>query len=634
MKLTKKLQTEIHQVMDDYWNSYFSGDIDHWATYLVNDYRNIGGTDEEIWNSKKEILDYTHRVIDQMKGVSEIRNKQIQIIPYDPYWMVHEFLDIYIKIDDQWTFYQKFRLSSLIQKTNAGWKVLHQHGSYPDSKTMEGEAFAFDLIKNENKKLHEAIKVGTTELKQKNRELEIEAALERVRAIAMGMRKPDDMLDICSTIAKEFADLGIKEIRNVQTAIFYDEKSFYTNYEYYAKHDKVFITQTEFRNHQLAEEFAEQMMKGPNEFFTHSFFGQEVKDWLNYQKTTNVFIDTYLETASSLNYYWYSLGPVALGVSTYQPLTQEENQLFQRFRNVFELAYKRYIDITNAEAQARESQIQLALERVRARTMAMHNSEDVSGATVTMFTELEKLGIENVRCGIAIVSANKTMEVWSVTNADGKKTVGAAGVFDMDSHKLWQLFFEVWHSQSGFMRYYLTGKEKEDYIRLLNSNSNYLSQPIREMPDMDFQSYQFKEGSVWTFSMKPHTAEEQQLMKRFTAVFSLTFRRYLDLQKAEAQAREAQIQLSLERVRARAMAMQKSDELKELIGIVFTELTKLDLVLTRCLIMIYDTQTNDSTWWMANSEAPTEPIGLLVKYHQLPPYTAYINAWQERKNKW
>ncbi len=110
--MTKKLEAEIKQVMNDYWDSYFKGDLEHWGNYLTEDYRNIGGTEEEIWNSKKEILDYTYRIIDQMEGVTELRNKQTQIIPYDPYVMVHELLDIYIKIEGEWTFYQKFRLKN------------------------------------------------------------------------------------------------------------------------------------------------------------------------------------------------------------------------------------------------------------------------------------------------------------------------------------------------------------------------------------------------------------------------------------------------------------------------------------------------------------------------------------------
>ena len=90
-------------------------------------------------------------------------------------------------------------------------------------------------------------------------------------------------------------------------------------------------------------------------------------DWIAYQKTTNVFIDDYLNTASSLNYYWYSLGPVALGISTYEPLKEEETSLFKRFLKVFELSYTRYLDIEQAIAQAREAQIEAALEKVRSR---------------------------------------------------------------------------------------------------------------------------------------------------------------------------------------------------------------------------------------------------------------------------
>ena len=55
---------------------------------------------------------------------------------------------------------------------------------------------------------------------------------------------------------------------------------------------------------------------------------------------------------------------------TYEPVP-EAHDIFKRFAKVFEQTYTRFLDLQKAEAQARESQIQLALERVRARTMAM-----------------------------------------------------------------------------------------------------------------------------------------------------------------------------------------------------------------------------------------------------------------------
>src|SRR6266496_4964357 len=144
------------------------------------------------------------------------------------------------------------------------------------------------------------------------------------------------------------------------------------------------------------------MIKGADEVFIRSLEGRQVKDWLNFQKTTNVFIDTNLEKATSLTSYWFSLGPVAIGTSTYDPLSEEEVTLFKRFRNVFDLAYRRYLDIEKAEAQAREAQIELALERVRARTMAMQKSEELGETSLLLFQQFKDLGETSEQISIGI----------------------------------------------------------------------------------------------------------------------------------------------------------------------------------------------------------------------------------------
>ncbi|MFZ1259324.1 MAG: hypothetical protein WAQ93_02545, partial [Chitinophagaceae bacterium] len=56
------------------------------------------------------------------------------------------------------------------------------------------------------------------------------------------------------------------------------------------------------------------------------------------------------------------------------PYTEEENTTLMRFGKVFQQTYTRFLDLQKAEAQAREAQIEAALERVRARAMAMHTS--------------------------------------------------------------------------------------------------------------------------------------------------------------------------------------------------------------------------------------------------------------------
>ena len=160
-------------------------------------------------------------------------------------------------------------------------------------------------LAKENAFLRKEIKRRMTELEYKARELEIEASLEKVRAIAMAMKEPADMLAVCKTISLELKSLGVTEIRNVQTAIVYQHRGTYLNYEFYAKHNKQFTTEVDYTNHPMQKAFIKQMLSGSNGFFKRSLKGKKVQDWYNFQKTTNQFADKYLAKATSLNYYWY-----------------------------------------------------------------------------------------------------------------------------------------------------------------------------------------------------------------------------------------------------------------------------------------------------------------------------------------
>src|SRR5947199_7497845 len=80
------------------------------------------------------------------------------------------------------------------------------------------------IISKSLEDIDEEIKMLHCELEIKNKQLEIESSLERVRIIAMGMEKPDDLLSICEILYKELKGLGFDEIRNSQIIICDDEK--------------------------------------------------------------------------------------------------------------------------------------------------------------------------------------------------------------------------------------------------------------------------------------------------------------------------------------------------------------------------------------------------------------------------
>ncbi|MEO8772004.1 MAG: hypothetical protein ABI402_18040, partial [Ferruginibacter sp.] len=475
----------------------------------------------------------------------------------------------------------------------------------------------FKLDRTEKVKRTTAILLEETieELEQKrkavetqNRDLEIEASLERVRTVAMGMNNRDDMMSVCHAISQQLQILNVKEIRNVQTAIFYKEKGSYMNYEYYTKHDKTFITETNYTNHEIARAFAEKMNKGKGEVSVTLIDGEEkVKEWLNYQKGTNVFIDTFLETASSVNYYWFSLGPVALGISTYIALNENELNLFKRFLNVFEMAYRRFLDIEKAEAQAKEARIETALERVRAVAMAMHKPADLLDICKVLFEELEALGFTELRNAMINIHDDDKESFLNYDYSDFAGAVIANVRYDIYP-SIATLVNESRSADDAFIEYIYSGKKLDDWKKFRKDNGEYDDPRVEKTNTLCYYFYSIAVGSIGISAFSPIGEERLEVLKRFRNVFNLSYQRYADISLAEAQTREAQIQLALERVRARTMAMQNSNELAETSAVLFQQIKALGFDTWSCGFFIWQKNDMVEAWMGADTGSLLPPM--------------------------
>ncbi|HEX6168879.1 MAG TPA: ATP-binding protein, partial [Chitinophagaceae bacterium] len=305
----------------------------------------------------------------------------------------------------------------------------------------------------------------------------------------------------------------------------------------------------------------------------------------------------------------------------------------------FERAYTRFLDLKQAEAQAREAQIELGLERVRARAMAMQNSGELNDLVAILFEELTRLDLILARCIIWIFDIDTLSARLWMANSEDKKAAESYYIKRLQ-HSYYESIIRGWKERNPKWVYDLKGEEKKTIDQLLLNETELSRLPDAVKNGILNAAHTIVSGSFNNFGLLEASGpvelsgEQMDIVSRFAKVFDLTYTRFNDLKQAEAQAREAQIELGLERVRARAMAMQKSDELKELIGTVSTELSKLDIVLDRCFIMTYDIKTLGVTWWMANPETSSDPIGLYVKYHEQVPYLAFLKAWQDRIVKW
>ena len=117
------------------------------------------------------------------------------------------------------------RITTALEYFDNKWKVVHFHTSKPDNTKGKTDTWHIDEWKRKNEELQRLVDEKTTDLVIKNRDLEIEASLERVRTIAMGMRRSEDLLNICEILFSELKILGFDELRNTMINIHNDEES-------------------------------------------------------------------------------------------------------------------------------------------------------------------------------------------------------------------------------------------------------------------------------------------------------------------------------------------------------------------------------------------------------------------------
>ena len=255
--------------------------------------------------------------------------------------------------------------------------------------------------------------------------------------------------------------------------------------------------------------------------------------------------------------------------------------MLKRFRNVFSLSYQRYTDISLAFAQSKEAQIELALERVRARTMAMQKSEELAETAAVLFQQFKELGEAPDQITIGIINEEDRVIEFHVTQ-QGKKddTLHKASI---DEPTLMHKLFVAWAAQKKSVIIHLTGKELNDYVQYRSELSGLPAKQEDLKGHRFIHAGIFSKGLISISTTDPRTEETVKLLERFAAVFDSTYTRFLDLKQAEAQVREAQIETALEKVRSRSLAMQKSEELKEVIQVVYEQFGHLNILVEHAI---------------------------------------------------
>ena len=495
-----------------------------------------------------------------------------------------------------------------------------------------------ELIQMIDQKESLQLKVAELEkqLAQSNRELEIEAALERVRARAIGMNNSDELSDVLSVLFEQYDILGISPVFSHLTLFDLENNKF----SYWTTGRKGKRVQAEQKIDMDAvdawKESVENWKKGgpdqvnahmyPYEILHHVF--QLFQEILSAVPEEAKFYPEDFPNGLFITQGYCKFGYVGFGHT--REATPEEKEVVRRMAIEFERLYQRFIDLQATEVQIKEAQIEASLERVRASAMAMRSSDDVGNATGVLFNELDKLGISLLRCGLIIIDGKeKTMQVWRA-NITKDGTVGqVTGKVSMAIHPMLEAAYDAWILKETMLRYDLEGEDLINYYKVLTNHAPQFTQSVTTEKQTS-TCFFFKEGAVFTFTKDPLGPEISAELKKFAAVFALTFRRHLDLKIAEAQMRDTMRQASLDRIRAEIASMRTANDLDRITPLIWNELTVLGIPFIRCGVFIMDDVQQVSHTYLST------PDGKAVAAFDLPYDTPgnvgeIVAQWHNKK---
>ncbi|MFC3879826.1 sensor histidine kinase [Algoriphagus namhaensis] len=470
------------------------------------------------------------------------------------------------------------------------------------------------------------------------REAQIEAALERVRSTAMAMHSSEDLHRVAEELRKQIGQLDYKDLETCAIHLYDESPDYLVSWAAsLSPNSESEILQSQNRFPKKGVSVLEELIaryNGPEEDYVVVNEGEKMTGFLEMLKeiapeTHQLIKNTYKDFApEDYRSYWTvsDFKGGSLLMTTFQRPDAETHQLLRRFADVFGLAYRRFVDLKNAENQARESQIQLALERVRARTMAMHKSEELIELNAVILQQVRDLGVEIFAAGIHITDPNKPIsETWIGDPVDGQMP---RTLIDHSEDQLLVKMYEGWKSGKKLIIELMEGDELKNHFQ--NMAKMIPQQKIFEElvpPDRIYFHLAYFSYGFFVFATVEPCSENHDIFTRFAKVFEQTYTRFLDLKKAEAQAREAEIEVALERVRAKMMAMHKSEELREVIGTIFNQLQLLGFDAPGSALIIFDKDLA-AEHWMTGFSKSEFPESYKIPYVDHPYFTDLLKEWK------
>ncbi|RFN60511.1 GHKL domain-containing protein [Marixanthomonas ophiurae] len=172
-----------------------------------------------------------------------------------------------------------------------------------------------------------------------------------MRAVALTIQKSNDLIKVAESLYNELRLLDFTNIRNAQVVINLGDNQNYLVCIYTEGTAEIF-KESRYETSPIIQNLYDELDTSHNALYQKEIKDKEFEDWLTWRKNTTSTFDKKLLEARSVCFYLYSIGEGHLGISTYNSITKQQLEILKRFRNVFELAYRRFMDVAKAEEQA------------------------------------------------------------------------------------------------------------------------------------------------------------------------------------------------------------------------------------------------------------------------------------------
>ena len=330
------------------------------------------------------------------------------------------------------------------------------------------------MIRGKDTNLEEELKRVKAELHRKNRALEIEAAIEKVRARTTTMRSSSELSETSAVLLQQLQDLAITVIRT-EVGIFDDENDAMELWHPTVSDSQEAMKILDYFSLHIHPVFENiipaRQQKKP--YALTVLRGDEVKQYYQMMSTHLSQPQHQLYNQEEFFYSFFFLQG-SLNVITNQPLAEEECNIMIQFAGAFGLIYTRFLDLQKAEEQTREALRKASLDRVRAEIASMRTAADLQRITPLIWRELTNLGVPFFRCGVFIIDDPSEQAHVYLSTPSGESL--AVMHLKYDSTPLLDSAIKSWRKGKVYM-------DKWDRSQFLDWTKSILEQGIIESPE-------------------------------------------------------------------------------------------------------------------------------------------------------